>query len=153
MKRFKFTLQTVHDLRETALDKAEREMARISSEISDAEAQLHEATRIRLAAAEDYISSFIAGGPPAAHEISLRASYLDLLARREAEAQARLAALTRQREAQRERVAEAARAAQVTATLHERQRARHNLEAKRAEQNMLDELATLAAARRLRETS
>ena len=54
-------------------------------------------------------------------------------------------------EARRQAVVETSRAAEATSRLRERQLARHELEAARQEQNMLDEMATVSSARRLTE--
>ncbi|MEJ7617228.1 MAG: hypothetical protein WKF30_09780 [Pyrinomonadaceae bacterium] len=71
------------------------------------------------------------------------------LTERQREARARLALVEREREARRVAVVETSRAAETTARLRERQRARHNFEAARDEQNMLDEIAISASARRM----
>ena len=45
MKKFKFSLQTLHDLRESHQEKAERELAAANSELYRAKAQLEEVVR------------------------------------------------------------------------------------------------------------
>ena len=140
MKRFQFSLQSVHDLRQSQRDDAERGLAQASAKVSAANAALDEIARLRAHAIESHLSTFQAGvlNP---HEATLSANYFAALARREAEARERLAGLERERETRREQTVETTRAAETTAKLRERQRVRHTTEAARAEQNMLDEIA------------
>lgn len=149
MKRFRFQLQTVHDLRETRRDEAERSLAEAAQQVFAAAAQLDDANRSLTEAAENY-AAMLGDGALDAHEASLRASYLITLTRRREDARTRLAAVEREREVRRQVVVEASRAAEATAKLRERQSARHALETARDEQNNLDEMATSATARRLR---
>lgn len=148
MKRFRFQLQTVHDIRETRRDEAERNLAEAAQQVFAAAAQLEEADRSLAAAAETYAAQMRVGALDA-HEASLRASYLLTLTRRRQDARTHLDAVERERETRRLASVEASRAAETTAKLRERQRARHALEAARDEQNNLDEMATSATARRL----
>jgi flagellar export protein FliJ len=152
MRRFRFSLQPVHDLRQLRLDEAEREFGRASQEVAAAAAALAEAGRVRLAATEAY-SAALTRGSLDPHEIMLRNDYLTSLALQERESRERLEALARELDRRREAMAAAAREADATGKLRERQLARHRAEADRAEQLNLDDMATLATARRLREAS
>lgn len=149
MKRFRFQLQTVHNMRETHRDEAERNLAEAAAQVSAAAASLDEAERLLTIAAETY-AAMLQSGVLDAHEASLRASYLLTLTERRRDARARLALVERERETRRLAVVEASRAAETTAQLRARQRARHDFEAARDEQNTLDEIAISASARRLR---
>lgn len=152
MKRFQFSLQSVHNLRQLHRDEAERDLARAAAEVSHASASLDEAAHIRHAALETYAAT-LRSGALNPHEAALRASYLAALVRREADARERVAALERERDGRRQAAAEAARQAEVTAKLRERHRARYESEAARNEQNNLDEMATVAFARRFTQNS
>lgn len=151
MKRFKFSLQTVHNLRVAERDKAEREMARASADVANAVSQIAEAEIVRMAAEEDCAQAL---RTPAidAHEVALHSNYLYALAGRKCHAQDRLAKLEQEREAQRGLLVQASRAARTTEQLRERHLAHHQFEAARDEQNALDEMAVMAAARRLTKT-
>lgn len=148
MKRFHFPLQTVHNMREMVRDEAEKHLAHAASKVSEAESCLDEAGR-SLTSAADIYAERLQSGTIDPHETALRADYIASLARREQEARARLTQLERELEERRLVVVEAARAAEATSKLRERQLARHTLEASRQEQNMLDEMATVSSARRL----
>ena len=146
MKKFRFTLQTVHTVRELRRDEAERVLARASDAVRDANDSLEEVRRARDRAAENFAVNIHTGEINPFHA-ALSADYLAALTRRELEAQTRLAETKRECEAQRVSAAEAARAAEATARLRARQRERHERQAARVEQEMLDEFATLNAAR------
>ena len=150
MKRFHFPLQTVHHVRELARDEAEKLLALAASKVREAENCLREAGALLAAAAEDYASR-LQDGVIDPQDTALRSNYIASLSRREQDARARLITLERELEARRQAVVETSRAAEATSRLRERQLARHELEAARQEQNMLDEMATVSSARRLTE--
>lgn len=147
MKKFRFTLQPIHDLREMRRDEAERSHAQAIAAVTEANSRLDEAESTRREAAES-LRSLLQHGQLDPHEVALRSSYLSSLIAREADARTRLAALEEERERRRHKMAEAARAAEATAKLRERQSARHFEALARYEQNQLDEMAVVTAARR-----
>jgi flagellar FliJ protein len=147
MKQFQFSLQAVHDLRQMACEQAERELAQAMAQVSEAAARIDEITRLRATAIEVYLAKLQAGAL-APHEAALHAHHLHSLAQREAEARVCLGSLERERERRCQLVMEAAREAETTARLREREAARHRAELARAEQKLLDEMATEAFARR-----
>ncbi len=147
MKKFRFSLQTVHDLRASARDKAERELARATAEVAHAEAAVDQARHMRNREA-DALASAYGTGTIDPREVAYRFGYLELLAKHEIQARERLTSLERARERVRENVASAARDAEVTNKLRDRHLARHRAEAIRAEQVNLDELVMLVGARR-----
>ena len=138
MKRFKFRLQTVHNLREQRRDEAERALIKAAAEVTAGEAALAELQRQR-ATAETKMAR--ATGQIYAEELALQLDYLEFLAQRERALQARVAELEQQREAARENALKAARDAEVTSQLKQRQIERHQAESALAEQNFLDEMA------------
>ena len=144
MKRFRFSLQTVHNLREARRDEEEQRLAQAAAVINAATEAVAEIERQR-AAVEAKLAK--ATGPLCTAELTLQVNYLELLAQREHEAREQLAALEREREAQREVTLAATREAKVTGQLRARQQARHTAEMVRAEQQLLDELAVTASLR------
>lgn len=148
MKRFRFKLQAVHDLRETKRSEAERHLVAAEAALCSARAQVEEAARARESAAMTYASEY-ARGALDSQQAAWRADHLIRLAQREADARLRLVAFERERDAKREALIELTRNAETTAKLRERHSALHRAELERSEQNALDEIAALNAARRL----
>jgi flagellar export protein FliJ len=147
MKRFKFSLQTLHAVRERAREEAEAALAAAHARVAEAEAELARAAEARRLALESN-AAFLGVGEINSHEIALRASYVGVLDQRISEARRQLIEAERERDARRAAAVAAATAAEATAKLREKHRARHEAEAARAEQESLDELATIASARR-----
>jgi flagellar export protein FliJ len=147
MKRFKFSLQTVHDLRASRQEAAERDLAAANSELYRAKAQLEEVVRSRQKALERYLLMY----HTREIEVSMVAAHTDFIAslfQREREAKAHILEVERRLELKRRDVTEAMRQTETTANLRDRQRQNHLLEMNRTEQAMLDEMAVLAVARR-----
>ncbi|MBI1764556.1 MAG: flagellar export protein FliJ [Acidobacteria bacterium] len=148
MKRFRFRLQTVHNLRAQRRDEAERALLQASAAVSAAEAALEELQRQR-ATAESKMAR--ATGQVYADELALQLGYLDFLAQRERALRERLTELEQQRETVRTSAIEAAREAEITSQLKQRQKERHEAEVASAEQNFLDEMAANIVRRGLEE--
>lgn len=141
MKRFKFSLATVHSLREQRKDATERELGRAAAavvsaiEAADAIARQRDAHEAKLA----HLT-----GQVYAEDLLMELNYLGLLAQREEEARQHVATLERERERCRTVAVTAAREAEVTEQLRQRQQARYAAETARVEQEMLDELSISA---------
>lgn len=146
MKKFRFSLQTVHQLRERAQADAEAELARANGEVARAIETVESAKQAREDAMNTYTQMFLSGQLSHA-ETMLRAGYLIVLADRIIEAQKILAEREREREVVRQKVIAATTRAEATATLRDQQFAEYRAEAEREEQEQLDEIATLRAAR------
>ena len=147
MKSFKFSLQTVHDLRESRQEVAERDLATANSELYRANAQLEEVVRSRHKALERYLLMYQSNEI----DVSMVAAHTDFIAslfKREREAKVHIREVEQRLEQKRQAVTEAMRETETTAKLRERQRQNHQLEMNRNEQAMLDESAVLAVARR-----
>ncbi len=138
MKRFKFRLQTVHNLRAQRRDEAERALLKAAAEVAAGEAALAGLQRQR-EAAESKMTR--ATGQVYADELALQLGYLEFLAQCERDLCNRLAELEQMREAARANALEAARDAKITSQLKQRQQARYAAETTLAEQNFLDEMA------------
>lgn len=139
MKRFKFRLQTVHNLREQRRDEAEHALLKATAEVNAGEAALEELQRQR-EAAENKLAR--ATGQVYADELALQLDYLGFLGQRERDLRQRLAELEQIREAVRANAIQAAREAEITNQLKRRQKERFEAEVALAEQNFLDEMAT-----------
>lgn len=147
MKPFKFSLQTVHNLRESRRDIAERELAQANGELYRANAQLEEVIRSRQKALDRYLLLYHSQNI----EVSMIAAHSDFIAslfQREREARAHIREVELQLEQKREAVTEALRDTETTAKLRDRQRLKHQLEINRDEQTKLDEIAVQSVARR-----
>lgn len=147
MKKFRFSLQTVHNLRESRRDEAERGLAHAASAVTAAVAALEAIQKLR-GELEEQISK--STGPLCIADLSLRMNYLDALSRREAEAKTHLARLEQERDRHREDALAAARDAEVTEQLRARRHARHVEEHARLEQDQLDEMAIACVRREAR---
>lgn len=147
MKRFKFSLQTVHDFREFRRTNAEREFAEATAQLQGLKAQIEELRRLHRAALDKclllYQSREIEASLIAAH-----ADFINSLVQRERELRQQMAATERHLEVKRQALTEALRATKTTAKLRERHLDRHDLELARNEQNLLDEMAVATVARR-----
>jgi flagellar export protein FliJ len=148
MKRFHFSLQAVHNLREMRRDAAERELAALVAEHHEAQVQLQAGLRRREAAMENYLvlhhSAEIQAVTFATHT-----NYIDSLFQLERQSRATILQLEERIATKRVDLTEASRQTETTANLRDRQRARHYQEGARLEQNLLDEMAVAGAARRL----
>lgn len=148
MKRFTFSLQTIHNVRAAQREKEEQELSRLQTAANALTAQLQQLTAERQRLAETYASRLRQGVIDPV-EAGLNTSYLGALLQRERELQTQLAQAESRVTHQRQRLIAAERDFEVTARLRAQQRERHQFEANRAEQTALDEMATLSNARRL----
>lgn len=146
MKKFRFSLQTLHDLREARRDEAERTLVRTAAASAEAAETLSE-TRLAHARASDAYAHSLRAGEIDPFEATLSVNYIASLLQREREDHARLKERERAHEAQQKITADAACEAEATSRLRDRQRERHRLETARTEQGILDEMATLSHAR------
>lgn len=147
MKRFRFSLQSVEDVRVARRDEAERELARIEGEIHNALAMLDKAIEKRVDATKDYIE-LLTRGTNDPQIVNLKINYIQSLALREKFERERITELQRYQENKRTNVIELSREAEILSKLHEKHRANHEKENARVEQQMLDELAVLAYSNR-----
>jgi flagellar export protein FliJ len=147
MKRFKFSLQTVHNVREIRRDAAERELAAVSAELKGAHERLETVLRQRKTAMDKYVllhqSKDIVGATFASHT-----EYISSLFLLERQVRAMALQIEERIAGKRRALTEAARQTETTANLRERQRERHHQEMAQNEQKVLDEMATVASARR-----
>lgn len=149
MKKFKFTLQTVHNVRQMKQEKEELVLSEKQNEANRAAERLDELERARVDAIEKYTGKMKAGEFLSAYEMELNTNHLAALDRVIREAQADLEQKKRACAAQGEIVAAASREVKITDRLRETQQNRHRLETARQEQNALDELVSANFARQM----
>ena len=148
MKRFRFSLQALHEIRQRARQEAEQDLARAEAGVASANAQLEQLQQTR-----DSALRATAGAPGYfnLHEAALQAQYVAALDLRIVAAWQQVAACERERDQRRRLAVAAATEAEATQKLRAQHLSRYEAEAARAEQGLLDEMAALAGARRIRE--
>ena len=149
MKRFSFSLQTVHDQRAVQRETAEREFVDAARALSNAEAALEKAIFEREIAVDAYIAHLESGAVDP-QQLTLHVGHIARLVERENEKRARLASFERAQEIKRKAVITTTRDEKAITNLRDRHRARHEAAAARIEQTALDEMATMSFARRVR---
>lgn len=152
MKRFKFSLQTLHDLREQEREEAERSLAQANAELANAEAKIEQLRSTINQAVASY-SANLQSKSLNPHEAQMHNEYLIALDGQMAAARAHHAECERIREAKLQELVKASAAAEATTKLRDQYYARYVAELVREEQNLMDELATIATVRRMRGAS
>jgi flagellar export protein FliJ len=148
MKRFHFSLQTVHNVREIRRDAAERALAAVAAELQGAQGQLERVLRQRQLAMDKYLL-ILQSQETDAVTFASHTDYIGSLMLRERQARIMILQVEERITVKRKVLTEASRQTETTANLRERQRERHHLEIAQHEQKMLDEMAIVAATRRL----
>ena len=149
MKRFKFSLQTVHNVRELQLEKEEITLSDLLAEAMRAEEQLTLNRQMRLEAAETYSRKLREREPLSAYEMEMHTKHLHSLDRSIEQASALVEEKKEAVRIQREVVAAAGKAVKVTERLRDFQEDRHRTELARTEQTDLDEMVSSGFARGL----
>jgi flagellar export protein FliJ len=146
MKKFKFTLQTVHTVRELQRDSAERELGQAHVELAKAKTHLQQVLNQRKIAVDRYCELHLSRQIEATAMV-MHTNYIGSLM--ELERLARINIIRHEQfvENKRKLLVEASRQSETTANLRERQFERHTLEVARKEQNLLDEMAILSIGR------
>lgn len=152
MKRFKFSLQTLHELRAQERETAERALGQATVAVAEAEARI-EAILRTITQNVAATSTTLRTKEPSLGEVQLHTEYLTTLEQQLADARVRHAALKQEREVKLREFVKASAAAEATAKLREQYYARYIFELAREEQNLMDELATISTVRRMREAS
>lgn len=151
MKQFRFSLQTLHNMREQELEKAELALGQAASAVAVAAAQVSTAIRLRDEAIANYAKK-LRKPKPDANDAMMYDKYIKTLESRINIAQEQLAAREQEHADKLHEAIKAKAAAEATTKLREQQFAHYCAEIARQEQDQLDELATIAAVRRMRET-
>jgi flagellar export protein FliJ len=148
MKRFTFSLQTVHNVREIRRDAAERALAAVAAELQGAQGQLERVLRQRQFAMDKYLL-ILQSQEIDAVTFASHTDYIGSLVLLERQARVMINQVEERINVKRKVLIEASRQTKTTANLRERQRERHHLESAQHEQKMLDEMAVVASTRRL----
>jgi len=146
MKKFRFSLQTVHNVRELKRDNAERDLVAAGVELDEAKAHLEEVLSLRQKAVNQYCDLHQSSQIEAT-TVVMHTNYIGSLMELERLARHSIARNERHVASKREVLIEASRDSETTANLRDRQFERHVLETARKEQLLLDEMAVLAVAR------
>jgi flagellar export protein FliJ len=149
MKKFKFSLETVHNVREMRQEKEKLRLSELQAEAAKAADQIRQIENLRFESLENYARRLNSGEQVSAIEMELNSNHFASLNRLQIEAETKLEQKKQQCRRQGETVAAAMREVKITDRLRETQKARHQLEFSRQEQNNLDELISANFARKL----
>lgn len=149
MKKFKFTLQAVHGVRETRQEQEQLVLSRLQAAAEAEAARIVEIENRRLTALEVYARRLECGEQIDPLEMQLSVKYLTSLDTLALEAKQILKQKQTACEQQSKTLAVAAQAVKATANIRETQRARHHLETARVEQIALDEMVSINYTRAL----
>ena len=149
MKKFKFTLETVHNVREMREEKEKLVLSELQNAVNKAAARVEHLGKLRIDSIENYARRLKGGEQVSTMEMELNSNHFASLncLQQEAERVLELKKLACQRQS--ETVAAAMREVKITDRLRETQKSRHRLEFSRQEQNNLDELVTVNYARQM----
>lgn len=149
MKKFKFTLQTVHNVREMRQEKEQLVLAGLQNEAAQAAEQIEKIEEAYILAIENYGHKLGNGKAMNIGEMELDAMYLSALERQKRRA---IEILNEKKQAcmqQGVKLAATAREVKITDRLRENQVLRHRLETAKHEQTALDEMVSANFAREL----
>ena len=149
MKKFKFTLQTVHNVRELRQEKEELVFSQMQAEATRAAERIRQIEKMRFDALENYTQRLKAGEVICAVELEMNSNHFASLDRLQREAEKVLEEKKRACNTQSQKLAAAVREVKITNRLRETQAAKHKLELDRQEQINLDEIVSANFARRL----
>lgn len=152
MKKFKFTLQAVHNVREMKQEKEQLILSEMQAEAVKAADRIKEIEQLRAKAIENYARRLAIGTTIDPFELELNSNHISALDRMQQEAQKALEAKKQACLHQSKTVEAATRQVKITNRLRETQQTRHKLEASRQEQNALDELVSANFARQMSQT-
>jgi flagellar export protein FliJ len=150
MKKFKFTLETVHSVREMKQENEQLVLTQLQSEAAKAAEQIEKIENAYLRAIESYSQKINSGRAMHIGEMELEALHLSALERQKRRAVEVLEERKRAVTDQRGKLAVATREVKVTDRLRETQALRHRLETDKLEQNAMDELVSANFAREMR---
>lgn len=151
MKKFKFTLDSVHKVREIKQDRESVILSELRAQADRAAERIAHIEAMRREAIENYTRRIAAGERLDALEMELSSKHFASLDLLQKDAEAVLAQRQKACEIQIGTLTEAMRDVKITANLRETQRERHNSEFERREQNGVDELVSNNFARRILE--
>lgn len=149
MKKFKFTLEAVHNVREMRQEREEMILSELQAEVNRAAARVEEMEKARHEAIENYAKKLKKGEPINPFEMQLNTNHLNSLDRSIREAYAAVEEKKQTCARQSQIVAAAGRDVKITERLRENQQSRYRVELERSEQTALDELVSANYARKM----
>ncbi len=149
MKKFKFNLQAVHNVREMNENQEQLHLAELQSEMKKTLAKIDQLEEMNLEATKNYMTKVKVGESTSPFEMQMHADHISDINRRRREAQEELVERKLACANQAKKLAEAHRNVKVTDKLRETQEARHKQEFERQEQNKIDEFVTTNFARQM----
>lgn len=148
MKKFKFTLQSVHNVREMREEKEKLVLSELQSEVSKVALEISQIEKSRNQAIENYVQRINSGEQVNAVEMELNTNHFVSLNRLQQDAEKNLEQKKQACLQQGKTVAMAMREVKITDHLRETQQARHQLEVSRKEQINIDEIVSATYARK-----
>ncbi len=149
MKKFKFTLQTIHNVREMRQEKEEQVLSKIQSKINFAKLRLSDLEKLRFVAIENYTQKLKSGNAINPFEMELNTNHFASLDRSIREAKAEIEVIKYEYLEQSRVLATANQQVKITERLHENQKSRYRTELDRTEQTAIDELVSANYARQM----
>jgi len=149
MKKFKFNLQSVHDVREMHENQEQLRLAELQNEMNKTLAKIEQLEGMNLEATKNYMTRVQIGKATSPFEMQMHANHISDINRRRREAETELAERKLACADQAKKLAEAHRNVKVTDRLRETQKTRHKQEFERQEQNKIDEFVTTNYARQI----
>lgn len=147
MKKFKFTLETVHNVREMRREREEMVLSQLNAEAEKTAGRIRELENRQTAAIEAYARKMQAGTMINIGEIELERNHIAALDRLIRETRQTLEQQQLTCRQQTQKVAAAMQLVKVTDRLRDVQRARHDRDAAREEQTAIDDLVSAKYAR------
>lgn len=149
MKKFEFTLKTVHKVREIRQEKESTILANLQADAEKAARRVAQIEAMRHEAIESYSRRLTSGDQLNATELELSSNHFASLDRLQRDAEVELRVKQHACLRQIELVGEAMRDVKITDKLRESQEERHQQEYLRQEQNSVDDMVSAKFARRL----
>ena len=147
MKKFKFNLESVHNVRELREEQEQTVFARMRKAVNETEQRLEKIRERRIAAMDKYLEDLQGGRAADPVEMDLHAKHFASLERLRIETEIEL---EEKRSACREQaglLSAAAREVKVTGKLREKKKALYDRELAKHEQNAMDEITSAKYAR------
>lgn len=151
MKRFKFSLEPVHKVREIRQERESVILGELRAEAARAADRVAHIEAMRREAINRYTLRLTNGERVDAMEMELSSKHFASLDRLQKEAEAEMAKRNRDCDIQIAAVTEAMRSVKITENLRDTQIERHRAEFERQQQNNVDEIVTTSFARRTME--
>lgn len=152
MKKFKFTLQTVHKVREMRQEKEKLVLGELQAELNKAAERVAHIEKMRIDAIEKYARRLNSGEQVCVMEMELNSNHFASVNCLQQEAETILKQKQQAYLRQGATVAAAMREVKITDRLRETQKSRHQTEFARQEQNNLDEMVSASYARKMSQT-